>query len=67
MDEASRDKHVDRLKTRDAATDTTGAYIDEMAREGVAMKCMSGDGAGELGRSVKLQRMLANRGIKWRT
>ncbi|CAM9872319.1 unnamed protein product, partial [Sphacelaria rigidula] len=66
VDEASRDKHVVGLKTRDAATEATGAYIDEMARAGVVIKCISGDGAGELGRSVKLQRMLTNRGIKWR-
>ncbi|CAM9610457.1 unnamed protein product [Sphacelaria rigidula] len=65
--EANRDKHVVELKTRDAATDATGAYIDEMAREGVAIKFISGDGAGELGRSVKLQRMLTNRGSKWRS
>ena len=38
-----------------------------MAREGVAIKCMSGDGVGELGRSVKFQRMLANQGIEWRS
>ncbi|CAM9404629.1 unnamed protein product [Sphacelaria rigidula] len=67
VDEASRDKRVVGLKTRDAATDATGAYIDEMARQGVAIKCISGDDAGELGRSVKFQRMLNNRGIKWRT
>ena len=66
VDEASRDKYVVGLKIRDAAIDATGVYIDEMAREGVAIKCMSGDGAGELGRPVKFQRMLANRGIKWR-
>ncbi|CAM9156388.1 unnamed protein product [Sphacelaria rigidula] len=37
-----------------------------MAREGVAIKCVGGDNAGELGRSVKFQRMLVNRGIRWR-
>ena len=57
--------HAVGLKTRDPATDATGVYIEKKAREGVAIKCMSGDGAGELGRSVKFQRMLANRGIKW--
>ncbi|CAN0016909.1 unnamed protein product, partial [Sphacelaria rigidula] len=67
VDEASRDKHAVGLKTRDAITDATGTYIDEMAREGVAIKCISGDGDGELGRSVKSQRMLTNRGIKWRS
>ncbi|CAM9581103.1 unnamed protein product [Sphacelaria rigidula] len=66
VDKVSRDKHVAGLKTRDAATDATRAYIDEMASEGVAIKCISGDGAGELGQSVKFQRMLTNRVIKWR-
>ena len=51
VDEASRDKHVVGLKTRDAATDATGVYIDEMTREGVAIKCMSGDGANLDGQS----------------
>ncbi|CAM9868982.1 unnamed protein product, partial [Sphacelaria rigidula] len=66
VDGASRDKHVVGIKTQDAATDATGAYIDEMAREGVAIKCISGDDAGELGRSVEFQGMLTNRGTKWR-
>ncbi|CAM9753310.1 unnamed protein product, partial [Sphacelaria rigidula] len=64
--EASRNKNVVELKTRDAATDPTGAYIGEKVRGGVTIKCFSGDGAGELGRSVIFQRMLTNRGIKWR-
>ena len=67
VDEATRDKRVVGLKTRDAATDATANYIDEMAREGLAVKCISGDGAGELGRSGKFQRMLANRGVRWRS
>lgn len=29
------------------------------------MECISGDGAGELGRSVNFLRMLPDRGIKW--
>ncbi|CAN0427666.1 unnamed protein product, partial [Discosporangium mesarthrocarpum] len=37
-----------------------------MVRKGVPVKCISGDGAGELARSVGFQRMLANRVIKWR-
>ncbi|CAM9595221.1 unnamed protein product [Sphacelaria rigidula] len=53
VDEVSRDKHAVGLNTRDAATDDTGAYIDEMAREGVAIKCISGDGAKGLGQSVR--------------
>lgn len=37
-----------------------------MARDRVAVKCVSGDGAGELGRSMKFLKMLADNGIKWR-
>lgn len=36
-----------------------------MARDGEAVKSTSGEGAGELGRSVKFMRMLVDRGIKW--
>lgn len=66
VDEASRDKCVVRLETPDAATDATGACIHEGARKGVAIECASEDGAGDLRRSVTFQRMLVNRGIKWR-
>ncbi|CAN0014305.1 unnamed protein product [Choristocarpus tenellus] len=66
VDESSRDKRVYGLKTNYAVTDATAAYIDQMAREGIPVKCISGDGAGELGRSVNFQRMLANNGIRWR-
>lgn len=38
VDEATRDKRIVGLKTRDAATDATENYIDEMAREGLAVK-----------------------------
>ena len=63
VDEAARDKRIRGLKTRDA----TENYIAEMAREGLALKCISGDGAGEIGRSVKFQHILANRVIGWRS
>lgn len=66
VDEASTEKHVVGLKTRDAAVDATAAYIDDMARDGITVKCISGDGAGELGWSAKFLRMLANRETKWR-
>lgn len=62
-DEASRDQDVIGLETQGSITDATEAYIYEMARERVAIKCASGDGAGELGLSVELQRMLTDRGI----
>ncbi|CAM9927869.1 unnamed protein product, partial [Choristocarpus tenellus] len=66
VDEASREKRVIGLRTKDAATAATAAYIDEMARDGVVVRCISGDGAGEFGRSIKFQRMLTERGVKWR-
>lgn len=49
VDKASREKRVVRLETRDAAVDATVRYIDDMAREGVAVKCIPGDGAIETG------------------
>lgn len=60
VDEASRNKHG--FTTRDSATDQTGVYIDEMACEGVAFKFICEDCAGELGRSVKVQRIVAECG-----
>ncbi|CAN0439419.1 unnamed protein product [Discosporangium mesarthrocarpum] len=65
VDEASRHKRVFELTTKDAAAAATTAYLDDMAR-GVPVTCISGDGAGELARSVRFQRMLADQGIKWR-
>ncbi|CAM9373444.1 unnamed protein product [Choristocarpus tenellus] len=66
VDERSRDKRVYGLKTKNEVTDATAAYIDQMVREGIPVQCISGDGAGELGRSLKFQRMLANNGTRWR-
>ncbi|CAN0472093.1 unnamed protein product [Discosporangium mesarthrocarpum] len=66
VDEASRHKRVFGLKTKDAAAAATTAYLDDMARKGVPVKCISGDGAGELARSVRFQRVFADWGIKWR-
>ncbi|CAM9965350.1 unnamed protein product, partial [Choristocarpus tenellus] len=66
VDEASREKRVIGLRTKDAATMATAAYIDEMVREGVVVRCISGDGAGEFGRRVRFQRMLTERSVKWR-
>lgn len=67
VDEATHDKRVRGLKTRDTAANTTADYIDKMAREKKATKCISGNGAGELGIFVKFQRMLEDRGIRWRS
>ena len=64
VDEAICYKRIQGLKTRDAAADTAANDTDEMAWGGVAIKCISGNGAGELGRSVKCQLMLADRGIR---
>ena len=41
--EATRDKRIRGLKTRDAPADAMANDIDDMAREGVAIKCISGD------------------------
>lgn len=37
-------------ETRDAATEVTAHYSEEIAREGIAVTCISGDGNEELGR-----------------
>lgn len=57
VDKATRYKRVLGLKTRDSAVNATAEYIDEMVREGLAFNCKSGDGAKELGRFIKFQRM----------
>ncbi|CAM9331837.1 unnamed protein product, partial [Choristocarpus tenellus] len=66
VDEASREKRVIGRRTKDAATVATVAYIDKMARDGVVVKCISGDGSGEFGRGVSFQHLLTERGVKWR-
>lgn len=55
VDKIARDKkRVQGLKKRDLAIDAT-------------MKCIIGDGAGELGRSANVQRMLVDQGIRWKS
>jgi hypothetical protein len=66
VDEATRDKRVIGLKTKDAAVDATKSYLDTMQQSDVHIKCLSGDGAGELDRSGKFQRMLTERHVRWR-
>lgn len=61
---AGREKRVAELKSRDAVVDAAVQYIDGMAQDGVAVKRISSNGVGEMGRSVKFMRMLAERGIK---
>lgn len=51
-DENTRDECVRRLMTRDVAVNTTAGYIEEMAREGMEIKCINGDRAGEHERST---------------
>ena len=53
------------MKTKDAATDATKQYLDTMQQQDVFVKQMFGDGAGELGRSGRFQRMLRERHVQW--
>ena len=62
--EATRDKRVPGLKTRDVSNSSTADYIDRMTRVGMTIKCISEDGAGDVGRSVKAQAMVVDRGIR---
>lgn len=64
MDDATRDKSVPGLETRDVATNSTADHIGGMKRERMAIKCISDSGAGQLGRSVKFQAMVVDRGIR---
>ncbi len=66
VDEATRDKRVVGLRTKDAAVAATKSYLDTMQQSDIYVKCLSGDGAGELGRSGKFQRMLTERHVRWR-
>lgn len=65
VDEATRDKPGVSLRTRDEAVEATGHHLDQMLRYGVSDKCISGDDPGELGRSGKFLKMLAERGFWW--
>lgn len=53
VDKTTRDKRMAKLRTKGTAMDETTNYIDEMTREGLAIECISGDSAGELGCSAK--------------
>ncbi|CAM9213967.1 unnamed protein product, partial [Discosporangium mesarthrocarpum] len=65
VDEASRDKRVYGLKTKDAATSATKAYLDTMARKGVNVKIISAVGAGEFGRSAQFLQLLTECKVRW--
>jgi len=66
VDEATRDKRVIGLRTKDAAIAATKSYLDTMRQLDVPVKTLSGDGAGELGRSLRFQRMLTDNNVSWR-
>lgn len=51
VDEASRDKQVVALRTRDATVKFTAHYLDQLLREGLSINGIGGDGLGELGKS----------------
>lgn len=51
---------------RGSAIDATAACTGEPAREGIAIKCISGNGAGERGQSADFLCMLADRRTKLR-
>lgn len=63
MAEATQNKRVVEVRTKDTTTDMTANYIDEMTPEHSTIKYISGVGAGELECCAKFQRMLADRGI----
>lgn len=66
VDEAIRYKRVRELKAPDSTVNEAANYTGKRAREGKAIKRISGVGAGECGKSVKLKRMPENRRIVWR-
>lgn len=71
VDNATRDRRVFTLKTRDAVVKATdhylNHYLDRILGGEVSVTRIRSDGAGELGRSGKLLKMLAKRGIRWRS
>ena len=66
MGEATHDKHIRELKIQEAVVNATAYDINEMALEGMLIKCISEDGAGEHKRSVKFQHVLADWRIRCR-
>lgn len=60
VDNATRDKPVLGLKTRNAAGNKTEDYIDDIAQDGATSKWIRGDETGELRRSVKVKRTLVD-------
>ncbi len=64
IDEASRFKSVFGLKTKDEAYKQLKTYQEGMQLMGVTVECIRGDGAGELGRSVKFRKALTELSLK---
>lgn len=62
MNEPSRRKRIIARKTHDEGVGATLDYLDPMLWEGVPVKCLSDDGAGEPGRLGRFLNMLDNRG-----
>lgn len=67
IEEGTHDKRVVALNTRNVAAETAGHCFDQMLREDVSVKCISGDVTGELGRSGFFREVLAERGVRWRS
>ncbi len=65
VDETSRYKCAFGLRTKGEAHKQLKTYKDGMSLKGVTVKCIMGDGAGELGRSAKFRQALINLSLKW--
>ncbi len=65
VDEASRHKCIFGLRTKDEAYRQLQPYQEGMQLKGVKVKCIRGDGAGQLGRSTKFRKELASLALKW--
>lgn len=48
LDETLSHKRLVRLETRYTISDSSGTYVEKVAREGVAIRCISEDGIGVL-------------------
>lgn len=59
VDEAGRDKWIVAPKAHDEVIEATIKCLDRTLRQEVSVKCSSGYGAGELGRSGRYLKMLA--------
>ena len=67
VDEATRYKHVAGLHSKDEAAAATADCIDMFRRYGITIRTVTGDGAGELGRSHAFMQVLTGKAVNWRT